>query len=83
MSEKKFPALDAFRIPAAVLVIAIHTSPLASVSDLGDFWFTRVLARVAVPFFFMMTGRFLGQTPGVSGSGRCCSMRVLHCCICL
>ena len=63
MSEKKFPALDAFRIPAAVLVIAIHTSPLASVSDLGDFWFTRVLARVAVPFFFMMTGRFLGQTP--------------------
>ena len=54
MSEKKFPALDAFRIPAAVLVIAIHTSPLASVSDLGDFWFTRVLARVAVPFFFMM-----------------------------
>lgn len=63
MSEKKFPALDAFRIPAAVLVIAIHTSPLASVSDLGDFWFTRVLARVAVPFFFMMTGHFLGQTP--------------------
>jgi len=44
---------------AAVLVIAIHTSPLDSFSPEGDFFLTRVLARVAVPFFFMVTGQFV------------------------
>ena len=34
----KFPALDGFRLAAAVLVVTIHTSPLASVSPLADFW---------------------------------------------
>ena len=69
----KFPALDGFRLAAAVLVVTIHTSPLASVSPLGDFWLTRVLARLAVPFFLMVSGYFLAKTPGggwgLSGSG--------------
>lgn len=51
--------VDAFRLLAAVLVIAIHTSPLASVSGEADFFLTRILARVAVPFFFMVTGQFV------------------------
>ncbi|WP_367926100.1 alanine racemase, partial [uncultured Ruthenibacterium sp.] len=59
MRKKSISALDDFRLIAAVLVIAIHTSPLASVSAIGDFWLTRVLARIAVPFFFMVTGKFL------------------------
>lgn len=52
-------ALDRFRLAAALLVIAIHTSPLTSFSAGADFFFTRVLARVAVPFFFMVTGQFM------------------------
>lgn len=52
-------ALDWFRIAAAVFVVANHTSPLSLLSETGDFWLTRVLARVAVPFFFMVTGYFL------------------------
>ncbi len=51
--------LDRFRLIAAFLVIAIHTSPLASFSPEGDFFLTRVLARIAVPFFFMVTGQFV------------------------
>lgn len=51
--------LDAFRMIAALLVIAIHTSPLTSINDNADFFFTRILARVAVPFFFMVTGQFV------------------------
>lgn len=43
-------ALDLFRLAAVVLVVANHTSPLVSVSPLRDFWFTRVLARVACRF---------------------------------
>ena len=54
-------ALDLFRLAAVVLVVANHTSPLVSVSPLRDFWFTRVLARVAVPFFLMVSGYFLAK----------------------
>lgn len=51
--------LDDFKWIAAFLVVAIHTSPLESVSGNADFVLTRILARVAVPFFFMITGYFV------------------------
>lgn len=57
-TQKTYGWLDRFRLIAALLVIAIHTSPLTSFSVNADFFFTRVLARVAVPFFFMVTGHF-------------------------
>lgn len=60
MSEgKKYGGPDRFRMIAAILVIAIHTSPLASFSGNADFFLTRILARIAVPFFFMVTGQFI------------------------
>lgn len=58
-TTKKYGGLDRFRVTAALLVIAIHTSPLASVNDSADFFLTRVLARIAVPFFLMATGHFV------------------------
>lgn len=54
-----YPALDSFRLAAAVLVVMIHTSPLADISETGNFILTRILARTAVPFFFMASGFFL------------------------
>lgn len=57
-TQKLYGWLDRFRLMAAFLVIAIHTSPLTSISEEADFFFTRILARVAVPFFFMITGHF-------------------------
>lgn len=62
-------ALDRFRLLAAVLVVAIHTSPLTTWTETGDFWLTRVLARTAVPFFWMVTGYFLGKKDW-RGAGR-------------
>ncbi|MBU5625538.1 serine racemase VanT catalytic subunit [Oscillibacter sp. MSJ-2] len=59
-------ALDLFRVAAAVLVVAIHTSPLTSYTQAGDFFLTRILGRVAVPFFFMVSGYFLAQKGWVS-----------------
>ena len=56
---RNYGGLDAFKVIAALLVVAIHTSPLASYSAAGDFFLTRCLARVAVPFFFMVTGHFV------------------------
>ena len=58
-TRSKNGGLDAFRLLAALLVITIHTSPLASFNGDADFFLTRVLARVAVPFFFMVTGQFV------------------------
>ena len=54
-----YGGLDRFRTAASLLVIAIHTSPLASLNESADFFLTRILARIAVPFFLMVTGQFV------------------------
>lgn len=51
--------LDRYRLIAAFLVIAIHTSPLLSVNENADFFLTRIFARMAVPLFLMITGRYV------------------------
>jgi len=58
-NSKTYRGIDYFRFIAALLIIAIHTSPLSSYSETGDFILTRIIARVAVPFFFMTSGFFL------------------------
>lgn len=51
--------LDYFRLLAAFMVVAIHTSPLLSINESADFFLTRILSRLAVPFFFAVSGFFL------------------------
>lgn len=58
-NSKTYIGIDYFRFVAAFLVIAIHTSPLITYSETGDFILTRIVARVAVPFFWMTSGFFL------------------------
>lgn len=58
-TAEKYGGLDIVRLAAAFLVVAIHTSPLEAVSPAADFFLTRILARLAVPFFFMVTGQFV------------------------
>lgn len=58
-SKKEYAGIDYFRVIAASLVVAVHTSPLTGLSETADFILTRVIARVAVPFFFMASGFFL------------------------
>lgn len=62
---RKYGGLDWFRMISAVLVITIHTSPLLCFGELPDFLLTRMIARVAVPFFLMVSGFFL--LPELSG----------------
>ena len=62
MSMKKWAALDWARLGAAVLVVCNHTSPLASFTDAGDFFLARVLARLVVPLFLMISGYFLERS---------------------
>lgn len=60
--NKSYAGLDYFRIIAALLIIAIHTSPLLSYSKMADFVLTSIIARIAVPFFFMLSDFFLIST---------------------
>lgn len=57
--KEQYIGIDYFRLVAALLVVAIHTSPLTTMDGTADFILTRIIGRVAVPFFFMATGFFL------------------------
>ncbi|NLV17357.1 MAG: serine racemase VanT catalytic subunit [Syntrophomonadaceae bacterium] len=59
LSKKEYAGINYFRLIAAFLVVAIHTSPLTELSGTADFALTRIFGRVAVPFFFMASGFFL------------------------
>ena len=58
-AKRIYPAINSFKLLAALFVIMIHTSPLTSVSPEADYVLTRIIARTAVPFFFMVTGFFV------------------------
>lgn len=61
--------LDLFRIVASLLVVAIHIAPFEMISANADLAFTYIFGRIAVPFFFMVTGYFvLGEYLGEEGS---------------
>lgn len=55
---KKTGSLDLFRILACILVISIHTSICLSSNVELNTLITGVIARIAVPFFIMVTGYF-------------------------
>lgn len=57
--KKGYPWIDKMRMIAAILVIAIHVSPFIQINTTADFILTRVLGRLAVPFFFVTTSYFL------------------------
>jgi len=57
--RKNYAAIDNFRLVAALLIVAIHTAPLASFSESADFLVTYCFGRIGVPFFLMVTGFFV------------------------
>lgn len=72
MTRTEGAYLDGFRVISALLVVSIHTSPLESISPDADWLLTRVIARIAVPFFFMSTGYFPGKSWKTAGYGKDC-----------
>lgn len=52
----RYGGIDAVKLIAAFLVVAIHTGPLLTYGDYPDFLVTGILARLAVPLFFMASG---------------------------
>lgn len=58
-SVSRNAAIDCMKYISAFLVVAIHISPLQSIHGMSDFVLTRIIARIAVPFFFMVSGYFV------------------------
>lgn len=51
-----YPNLDLAKFVCALLVVVIHTSPLDNTSALAGFYLDDVIARIAVPLFFAISG---------------------------
>lgn len=56
--KKTYQYIDFFKFVCAVLVIAIHALPFSGISTSAFYW-VDILARIAVPFFFIASGFFL------------------------
>ena len=55
MERKNYYALDVAKLICALLVICIHTGPLLDVNIDANFVLVQVLARLAVPLFFVIS----------------------------
>lgn len=60
-NSEEYGALDLFRMASAILVMCIHFRPFFDYSDLLNFCISEVISRIAVPFFFMCSGFFMGK----------------------
>lgn len=66
MQKNAFGAIDLFRIVAAALVIIIHTADIPFLGESGNLLLSGAVARIAVPFFFAVTGFFTDFTSTAS-----------------
>ena len=57
--RKRNPGIDWMKLFAAWMVVAIHTYPFAGISEPAEILITRTLCRLAVPFFFLVTGFYV------------------------
>lgn len=56
--QQRNEAVDIFRVICAFLVIIGHTRLFMNINSNLDFFLTNVLLRIAVPFFFIVSGYF-------------------------
>lgn len=57
--KKQMYLIDIFKFFFCLCVIAIHTSLLKNCSDEVFFWTNQCVLRLAVPFFFIVSGFML------------------------
>ena len=65
-STSRLQSVDSFRVIAMFFVVVIHTAPFRNVNPIHEELFSagviaNVIARFAVPFFFVISGYFWGQ----------------------
>lgn len=61
MAQNRNPAVDIAKYLAALLVIGIHTAIFSDLNNTLYFVVVQIICRVAVPFFAVCTGYYLGN----------------------
>ena len=51
--------VDVFKWVMAILVVMLHACPLLDISELADYYSSKGITRIAVPYFFVASGFFL------------------------
>ena len=54
--EKSYSNIDIIKFICSLLIIIIHTAPLKEISVIANFYLVEVIARIAVPVFFTVSG---------------------------
>lgn len=69
LNKKRNCSIDIFRLVCAVMVVAIHTKPLFDVNYAAGFLVSETFTRMAVPFFFCVSGFYYikGMMSGKNG----------------
>lgn len=70
----QYKGIDIMKFIMALLVVVLHTHPLESVNAAADFVTADVIARAAVPFFFVASGFLLEKQ---IGAGRAEKRKIL------
>ena len=60
-AKNRQPAIDVFKLIASILVVVIHTQPFLEINETLNFIIVQYISRVAVPFFIISTGFFVGK----------------------
>lgn len=56
--RRQYSAIDIARYVSALLVVAIHVYPFVDISETFNLYFMQCVCRLAVPFFFVVSGFF-------------------------
>lgn len=59
IQNKRNYAIDIGKFICACLVVAIHAEPFYDIWPVAGLFLTKILARIAVPFFFIVSGYFM------------------------
>ena len=57
--KKTYSAVDLLKFVFCIFIIALHTHAMSVFSESVEFYSTRILFRLAVPYFFVTSGFFL------------------------
>ena len=61
LNRSRNNSIDIFRCICALMVVAIHTQPFMDINSTMGYIFTQIIPRIAVPFFFAISGYFYIQ----------------------
>lgn len=67
MEQKRYTVVDLVKFVSAIFIISIHTQPLENINKEISFVLEDILGRMAVPFFLVCSGYFIGKSSKNTG----------------